>query len=222
MEQKDATESAVNDREQDPKVIALRNALFKQYVEPYYNMIYKLCIQYTFNKRYIEENYTEVLANLYRGVESYDPSRDILVWLHICTKRCVFKMERQRMAYDGMKDEGVFKNYVANASSTLYMWDEDDDSLGVERRCSPIDNIPCTLTSENVSVENWENLFDDDITNALSLLPKTHRDAFLLQIAGYSLKEIADIEYNKGTIPTRNIETVKRRTFNARNSCVPN
>ena len=51
---------------------------------------------------------------------------------------------------------------------------------------------------------------------ALSSLPKTHRDAFLLQQCGYSLKEIAAMEVEKGTLTYENIETIKRRVFNAR------
>ena len=43
-----------------------------------------------------------------------------------------------------------------------------------------------------------------------------HRDAWILQQAGYSLKEIAEIENKKGTLKSRNIETVKSRLFFAR------
>ena len=50
------------DREQDPKTIARRHELYNKYVAPFYNMIYKLVIQYSFSTQYVEENYNEVLV----------------------------------------------------------------------------------------------------------------------------------------------------------------
>ena len=74
------------DPETDPAVIARRNALFEQYVTPFTNMIYKLCIKYSFSSYNVQENYVEVLVNLYRGIETYDPTKSIRTWLHIVTR----------------------------------------------------------------------------------------------------------------------------------------
>lgn len=51
------------DKETDPEVAARRNKLFNQYVAPYYNMIYKLCIRYSYKSQNVQENYIEVLIN---------------------------------------------------------------------------------------------------------------------------------------------------------------
>lgn len=154
-------------------------------------MIYKLCINYTFDLRNVEENYTEVLANLFRGIETYNPSMSVLTWLHICTKRCVFKLEKKRWMHDNNM------SYDISAESGTDLMESENNG---------IDAMP----------DNWEEMYDDTITEALASLPTIYRDAFLLQLAGYSLKEITEIEFKKGTIPYRNIETIKRRTFNAR------
>lgn len=52
-------------------------------------MIYKLCMRYTFNPSDIEDNYIEVLTNMYKYIETYNPERSVQTWLHIVTKRCV-------------------------------------------------------------------------------------------------------------------------------------
>ena len=63
---------------------------------------------------------------------------------------------------------------------------------------------------------NWRQFYNDDIIQALDSLNPIHRDALILQEAGYSLKEIAEIEYKKGRLESRNIDTVKSRLFLAR------
>ena len=67
-----------------------------------------------------------------------------------------------------------------------------------------------------MGLENYRELYSDDILAVLDSMKPIHKDALLLQEAGYSLKEIADIEYDKGTLKYRNIETVKSRLFLAR------
>lgn len=181
------------DRETDPEVAARRNALFKRYVTPFYNMIYKLCIKYSFSSYNVEENYTEVLVNLFRGIETYDPRRPIRTWLHICTKRHVFALERRRQA----------KNIPACDSGDIEtfgdgIYDEDDISGNV------------------MGIDNYRDLYNDDILAVLDELKPIHRDAFILQEAGYSLQEIVEIEYRKGTLKSKNINTVKSRLFLAR------
>jgi RNA polymerase sigma factor (sigma-70 family) len=180
-------------RECDPEVIKRRNELFQKYVMPYKNMIYKLVMQYSWNMRNVRENYNEVLVNFYRGIETYDPSRSIKTWLHICTKRCVLELERK----------------CAESESNQPYCDNIDTLQ---------DNIP---DSENPSgnamnIDNYRDFYNDDILQILDMMKPIHRDALLLQQAGYSLKEIADIEYKRGTLKSHNIETVKSRLYLAR------
>lgn len=183
---------AITDPELDPKVAELRNSLFEKYVTPYLNMVYKLCINYTYNPASVEENYTEVLVNFYRRIETYDPSRSIHTWLHIVTKRQIAEIERKRKRHDNKdfdQDIELFEDFVLN--------DEE-------------------VSGNAMGVDNYREFYNDDILSVLDEMKDIHRDAFLLQEAGYSLKEIADIEYKKGTLKSRNIETVKSRLFLAR------
>lgn len=180
-------------RERDPEVIKRRNALFQEYVMPYKNMIYKLVMKYSWNMRNVQENYNEVLLNFYRGIETYDPSRSIKTWLHICTKRCVIELEKKR------KEQEETSTYCDNIDTYQ-------------------DNIPDTEKPSGnlMSTENYRKFYSDEILQVLDMMKPIHRDALLLQQAGYSLKEIADIEFERGTLKSHNIETVKSRLYLAR------
>lgn len=180
-------------KELDPEVAAKRNELFKKYVTPFYNMIYKLCMKYSYNPQNVEENYTEVLVNFFRRIETYDPNRPLRTWLHICTKRHVFALERKRLAQDiPICDDAGIDAFGDDILS-------DDEIKG-----------------NMMGIENYRELYNDEILSVLDSMKPIHRDALLLQEAGYSLKEIVEIEHRKGTLKSKNIETVKSRLFLAR------
>jgi RNA polymerase sigma factor (sigma-70 family) len=182
----------VTDPESDPEVIARRTALFNKYITPFINMIFKLVVRYSNSPDNVEENYSEVLVNFYRYIETYDPSRPIRTWIHICVKRQVFACERQRQAHNN-------KDY-------------DNDIEDYEEELFADDHI----SSNMLGVDNWRELYSADIVSVLDELKPRHRDALILQEAGYSLKEIAEIEYAKGSLKTPNIETIKSRLRLAR------
>ena len=182
------------DPEVTPEVVKKRTELYNKYVAPYYNMIYKLCMNYTYDPANVEENYTEVLVNFYRRIDTYDPTRSIHTWLHIVTKRQVFELERRRRRHDN-------KSY-----------DIDIEDYG---ECDWMANDN-HISGNVMGVDNYRELYNDDILSVLDSMKPIHRDAWILQQAGYSLKEIAEIENQKGTLKSRNIETVKSRLFFAR------
>jgi len=187
-------ENEIYDKETDAEVIARRSKLFDQYVKPYLNMIYKLCRDYSACRENVEENYTEVLVNFYRRIETYNPERSILTWLHICTKRQVFELERQRARQEN----------------------RDNDVCQLIREDNLAGEAESEISYRAMDVSNYRELYNDDILAALDEMKPIHRDIILYQAAGYSLKEIAEIEYRKGTLSSKNIETVKSRSFIAR------
>ena len=67
-----------------------------------------------------------------------------------------------------------------------------------------------------MGIENWRDMYNPDIVMVLDELKPRYRDALLLQEAGYSLKEIAEIEYRKGSLRSPNIDTIKSRLRLAR------
>lgn len=177
------------------EVATRRNALFDQYVTPYLRMIYKLCMRYTFNPNDTQDNYVEVLTNMYKYIESYDSERSIHTWLHIVTKRCVFDMDQRRKRQQDMLND-----------------DNDVDSFSVSNNFTEIGEV----SAGAMSIDNYRELYSDDVLYALDQLKPQYKRALLLQQAGYKLKEIAEIEYRNGALDSRNIETVKSRLFLAR------
>lgn len=158
-------------------------------------MIYKLCIKYTNKSEDIQDNYTEVLTNIYKYIESYDSERSIQTWLHIVTKRCVFDLDQKRQKYQNL-------------------WNRDNE---VDTCFSGLDTDDLEHTSYRaMDLSNYQEYYNDDILNALEQLKPSYKRALLLQQVGYKLKEIAEIEYKNGALESRNIETVKSRLFLAR------
>lgn len=158
-------------------------------------MIYKLCMRYTFNPNDTQDNYVEVLTNMYKYIESYDSKRSIHTWLHIVTKRCVFDMDQRRKRQQDMLND-----------------DNDVDSFSVSNDFIEIGEV----SAGAMSIDNYRELYSDDVLYALDQLKPQYKRALLLQQAGYKLKEIAEIEYRNGALDSRNIETVKSRLFLAR------
>lgn len=158
-------------------------------------MIYKLCMRYTFNPNDTQDNYVEVLTNMYKYIESYDSERSIHTWLHIVTKRCVFDMDQRRKRQQDMLND-----------------DNDVDSFSVSNNFTEIGEV----SAGAMSIDNYRELYSDDVLYALDQLKPQYKRALLLQQAGYKLKEIAEIEYRNGALDSRNIETVKSRLFLAR------
>lgn len=180
------------DHELTPEVATRRNALFDKYIRPYFNMIYKLCIKYSDSSEDVEENYAMVLTTLFRGIETYDPSREIKTWIHIVTKRQVFEINRKR-AKDDNRDRDHDIHIICDDLP-------DDDAPSASCMC----------------LENYREFYNDDILAALDSMKPMYKEALLLQMAGYSLQEIANIEFEKGNLTSRNIDTVKSRLFLAR------
>ena len=54
-----------------------RAELLRKYVMPHKNLIYSICIKYTYNQEDIEDNYLEALANFFKYMDSYDPARPV-------------------------------------------------------------------------------------------------------------------------------------------------
>ena len=152
-------------------------------------------MRYTFNPNDIQDNYVEVLTNMYKYIESYDFKRSIHTWLHIVTKRCVFDMDQRRKRQQDMLND-----------------DNDVDSFSVSNDFIEIGEV----SAGAMSIDNYRELYSDDVLYALDQLKPQYKRALLLQQAGYKLKEIAEIEYRNGALDSRNIETVKSRLFLAR------
>ena len=73
------------------------------------------------------------------------------------------------------------------------------------------------VSSNVLGVDNYRLYYNDEILQVLDNMKDIHRDALVMQEAGYTLKEIAEEEFRKGRLKSKNIETIKSRLFLARN-----
>lgn len=176
---------------QDSKSAAHRQELFKKYVEPNLNLVFKLCIRYTYSSADIEDNYTEALINFYKYIETYDPAKSIQTWLHIVTKRFVNDMNHRNSRF--RRNDDIDISQVSGCCTGK----EPEGELDMQEG-------------------NYRELYNDDILNALEKLRPIYREALLLQQAGYKLNEIMEISYRNGNLKTKNVETVKSRLFLAK------
>lgn len=164
-----------------------KRELFDKYVMPNYDFVKKLCERYTASSQDVDENFNDVLLNLYMYIETYDDSRDLKNWLHIVTKRYVFSVNKRRLKHC---------NFL-------------QDIEAVRGNGSDCEYKPCEMSY-------CDSGYNDGLSIALELMPQIHRKAFEMQMSGYSLKEIAKILNESGELESKNINTVKTRVFNAR------
>lgn len=159
---------------------------------PHKNLIYSICIKYTYRQEDIEDNYVEALTNFFRYMDTYDPTRPVKTWIYAVTKRLVADLNSRN------------KNRLPAA-----------DNIDIR-------NVRTSLTNDDVlsgncmGMDNYRELYNDDILWALDRLKPIYREALLLQQAGYKIGEIMEITYRNGSLPNRNIETVKSRLFLAK------
>lgn len=169
-----------------------RAQLLQKYVMPHKNLVYSICIKYTYNQEDIEDNYVEALVNFFKYMDSYDPARPVKTWIYAVTKRLVADLNNRNKCRTPQDDNMDIRELH---SSLL----DDDEPSG---NC--------------MGMENYREYYNDDVLWALEQLKPIYREAFLLQQAGYKISEIMEITYRNGTLQTKNVETVKSRLFLAK------
>lgn len=177
--------------EEELRDIELRTEMFNHYILPNKNLVYRLCIRYTYLQEEIADNYNEVLANFFKYITTYDPRRNILNWIHIVTKR--FIMDQNRRHGNLPVSENV---NVHSLASTL---SDEEETHG-----------------NAMNMENYREFYNDHILNAIDSLKPIYREALLLQQAGYKLEEIVEISYRNGNMKSRSLDTMKSRIFLAK------
>jgi len=177
--------------EEEIKDIERRTELFNRYILPNRNLVYRLCIRYTFLQEDIADNYNEVLVNFFRYITTYDSQRSLLNWIHIVTKRFVMEQNRRHGRLPVSESVDVFK--LASSLS------DEDETHG-----------------NAMGMDNYREFYNDDILAALDQLKPIYREALLLQQAGYKLEEIVEISYRNGNMKSRSMDTMKSRIFLAK------
>ena len=166
--------------------------MLERYIIPHRNLIYSICIRYTYNRQDVEDNFSEVMVNFWKYIETYDPARPLKTWIYAVTKRLIADLNVRNDTHLPPNDNVDVRSLAATAA----------------HRAEPSANI--------LDEENYRDFYGDDLLRALDSLKPIYREALILQQAGYKLSEIVEICYSRGTLRTRNIETVKSRLFLAK------
>lgn len=179
-----------SERDLDPQSIKRRTELFTRYILPHKRLIYSICIKFSFEECDIEDNYSEVLVNFFRYIETYNPERPLKSWIYAVAQRHVYDLNKRN---SGMK-----------ASDNVDVADLPD--------LDGNDGVSCNC----MGMDNYRQYYNDDILKALEQLAPIHREALLLQQAGYKLEEIVEISFQNGNLKTKNMDTIKSRIFLAK------
>lgn len=167
-----------------------RTELFTKHILPHKRLIYSICIKFTFEEKHIEDNYSEVLVNLFRYIESYNPERQLKSWIYSVTQRYIFDLNRRNSK----------------------MLTSDNVEVGELPDVEGEEYVSCNC----LGIDNYREHYNDDILKALDTLPEIHREALLLQQAGYRMDEIVEISYQNGNLASKNADTIKSRIFLAK------
>lgn len=178
------------ERDLNPESVKRRTELFTKYVLPHKRLIFSICIKYTFDRLDIEDNYNEVLVNFFRYIETYNPERPLKSWIYAVAQRHVFDMNRRNSVFQ--RDDNVDTSVIPNLT-------EEEDS-----------HTNC------MSMDNYGQYYSDDILKALDRLSPIHKEALLLQQAGYKMEEIVEISFQNGLLKSKNMDTIKSRIFLAK------
>lgn len=171
--------------------IKIKYELYNTYISSNERLVKYLCWRYSCCKQEFEDNYIEALTNLYKYIKTYDPKRSIQTWIHISTKRLIHDLNCKYQKFqrkDNQDMDEITESYPTSGHSS----------------------------EKEVSIENYRSFYNDKILKALDQLNLKLKEAFLLHITGYSLKEIVEITYKNGSLKNPNIETIKSRIHLAR------
>ena len=168
-----------------------KEELFNLYVKPNLKSIYTLAKRYTDNYQDVDDNYNYCLAQLYNYIGSYNPQQKLDTWLHICTKRACFFMNKKRS-----EESSHWTDIEMCTPEDIY---QHGTSMVAEATIGTlIDNI------------------SDEMHSVLMQIPFQRLSPFMLYVQGMRIREITEAEWQSGHLEKRSEETVRSRIYLAR------
>ena len=164
--------------------------LFDKLIMPNLEIIKNLVIHYTNNYQDVDDNLQYVLGELAKGVSTYDGSKPLSTWIHVCVKHGC-KRQNLRKARQNAMRTGLTLDVVGSS------------------RCVP--TVPMESSAEFI------DSLSDEMRDALLSIPPLKLSPFLLQAQGFSIKEITKMEVESGNLAEYSEYTIKSRIFWARN-----
>lgn len=155
---------------------------FAKLVEPHLSSLYSTALRMTHNKNDAEDLVQDTLFKAFRALDQYQKNTNFRAWIFrilvntfITAYRKTIK-QPQKISYDDMEEFFLYKRL--------------DESVSLQE------------TSKD---DFLENLFDDDVKEALDNLPYQFRLVVLLcDVEGFSYNEIASIiDAPSGTVMSR-------------------
>lgn len=167
-----------------------KHDLFSKYITPNLKYIKRLVSRYTYDKNNIDDYYLETLENFYKYIDTYNPEKPLDTWIHIVTRRFVQELVRKE---EMKRNEDVDIEFFGGREL------EDMEP-----------------TSSMVDPNDYREYVGDGLLKALDSIKPIYKEAFLLQMSGYTLVEMTEKLYAEGKLKHKNIETVKSRVFLAK------
>lgn len=163
--------------------------LFDELITPSLDVIKGLVVRYTNNYQDVDDNFQYVLSEMAKGVSTYDRSKSLKTWIHVCVKHGC-KRQNSRKAKLNARRTGLAMEVVATSRNA--------PSVSIGEMSSMMDSI------------------SDEMRDALLQIPPLKLSPFLLQAQGYSIKEITKMEIERGHLEEYSESTIKSRIFWAR------
>lgn len=165
-----------------------KTKLFNKYIVPNFSSIKSLTRRYTDNYQDVDDNYNYCLAQMYNYIGSYDPSKSLDTWIHICTKRACFNQNKKR------------------AEEASHWTDVD--------MCTPDDIYQ---HGTNMVVDAGFGTLADNVSDSmyktLMKIPPERLSPFLLHAQNHKIREITNIEYKMGHLDKKSEDIVKSRIY---------
>lgn len=165
-----------------------KKKLFNKYVMPYLSTIKSLVRNYTDCYHDIDENYNYCLAQFYNYIGSYDPSKKLDTWLHICVKRACFHQNKKRA------DEASHWTDIEMCSM------EDIYQHGT----SMVEYATVGTLIDNIS---------DQMYAVLMKIPPQRLSPFMLYAQGHRIREITAAEWDMGHLEKKSEDVVRSRIY---------
>lgn len=160
--------------------------LFNELIKPKMGYVRSLVEYYSCWGSDVDYNFSVVLERFFRYIGTYDRQQPLDTWIHICVKNGVFRLN-QEFAREKEHRTGVEFDQIERCTGQMADIAEGQRSLS--------ESLP------------------DEVYSALLTIPAHKLSPFLLYVQGYSVKEIAQMEYENGNTPEYMLETVKSRIF---------
>lgn len=170
--------------------------LYSLYIVPNINFIESLIKHYSTLPNQYDEVFSYVMQTFEDYIDTYNPSKSIDTWIHIVTKRQVMKyMKTNQKKIAIFPPKGGSIDYNETEFATEY-----ESPKSTTNHADPLD------------MEYYRVNLDDEIYNAMLKLKEIHRVPLILKhIEGWSIQDITEFEFKRGTIGWLSISAIKTR-----------